>query len=240
MKKILTLSLLLMVLEFTSFAQPGYQGKRLSIFYSPNITPSWTNLNLNGQEKLSSFNVKHNLETNYVWTNKKEISLNLYSDKTGVHFSDYIGNVTSNGIDLKLRFYSYHSLAPLGTYYEIGIGTFNSKINVINENGLNDRYDGFYNDEGDFINYKLDILDSYRYYKISYSHGAHRVVFDKLIIKAAFEVGYVIGNNDGTFIEPPFQYDYTIDYDEPTYDPEERLWMKEIFSIKLGLGYLIY
>lgn len=144
MRSIYILLALLVTINFSSKAQPGYMGKTLSVSYNFNTSPIVLAVSYKGnQNPLSSFNSIHSLRIDKVVTRKKTLGLELGFTRTSLYKMEDINQGLyknfENGFPYKLYSYKFGgnirkhfnddaNLAPFGQYYEFGFGVNNNVI----------------------------------------------------------------------------------------------------------------
>ena len=119
-----------LVVQF-SYAQniPGYQGKRTYLEYNIYSSPTFRNVNANGEKfgfssrsnrSIFAWNVRHKFNLNYVTKRNSEIGGSISFGKTGIlDDNDWLGRVQFTSLGFNYNRYlvkSTGALAPLGRY----------------------------------------------------------------------------------------------------------------------------
>lgn len=238
MKKI-HLSIVFLFLAFTSFAQPGYLGKRMTLTYNLNGSPLVTGINYQGYNKvLTDFNLIHSLRFDYVTSRKNSIGLQVGYFRTGLYKENYYNSDSYNayseynsgspfklhsfqyGMNFRFYFNDEACLAPFGGYSELSIGVDQQFV-----------YDAVVEDyySPKYVPY------------ISVAWGTQRVYFDKLLFDISFRA---------SFYPQSILDEWDREVDMNSLLPEQRITqlqrngirrtqMLDMFTLKIGFGTLL-
>ncbi len=247
MRSIYILLALLVIINFSSNAQPGYMGKTLSVSYNLNTSPILIGPSYNGnQNPLSSFNTIHSLRIDKVVTRKKSLGLEIGFTRTSLYKMEDINQGLyknfENGFPYKLYSYKFGgnirkhfnddaSLAPFGQYYEFGFGVNN---NVVIDALIDDV-----------------ITNSFVPY-ISLAFGTQRIIANRYLFDLSLRFTFypkIFGNN---FEDEYSQSLRNYNSNTNSYDVEhsqfvtllnknalKRIQMLDLITFKIGVGTLI-
>jgi hypothetical protein len=108
---------------------PGYQGKRTYIEYNAYSSPTFSNVNANGDQfgfssmsnrSVFAWNLRHKLNLNYVTKRNSEIGGSISFGKTGIlDQNNWLGGIRFTSLGFNYNRYlvkSTGALAPLGRY----------------------------------------------------------------------------------------------------------------------------
>lgn len=213
-----------------SYAQPGYQGKKLSFGYNLVVSPAFSGPTYNGGKGIGAFNLMHTGRVDYVLTRKTAIGL-LYSfSRTGVNYTlnvfgnnIYKGNplkAISNGIGINYRvfFGGATSLAPIGKYLDLEVQLLTTLVK--------DKLIG------------QDVLRTH-YFLAAFSLGRQKVIFNSLLLDYGVRFGLVPQVISSYLLSSNTQFDnnghLTGDVKGKT---ALRIFSQQVIGVRLGLSFL--
>ncbi|MES2733883.1 MAG: hypothetical protein V4714_19200 [Bacteroidota bacterium] len=205
---------------FTSVcaAQPGYQGKKLSIQGSMYFMPALVNANYSKKSGLLTFNTASEASLDYVVGKRNSLGMSYRHART----SNLLGEgkegvspdkVFTNSVGIYYRLYrrDFGNIAPLGRYLQMGAGMMFNK--VIEESGT---------------------TTSFNMYSIRVGLGKNRVLFDRLLVSYGWEFAYSFtGFNAEGVLGATYYYK-----DEAPSMAQYRLLRHSMLNLKVGIGFL--
>jgi hypothetical protein len=256
MKKIIIILFILSSTVLNSRAQiSGYMGKRMLFMFDLHTRPSFSEPNVNGNNGITSLNTKQSLALEYVTGEHnsigiaysfyntmfdfKEIQVSI-ADVAGFGNSTFIpiglGSMSVKNYSIYFKFFKGGNLAPLGTYLKLQFdyfawdNTYNWKQNLGDDPAQNAS-----------IQKWLD-NSSYESYGINMTFGNQLIYFDHLVVNYALQFGYLFnGGRTAIFGDiDPSDSVYPAHSDALKYASSARVFSHNLWSINLGIGYLLF
>ena len=242
MKKAPFLFFFILLFSYASFSQvPGYMGMRWSVY--GNIETFFNLSNKNQWDNLYSVNLKYRAGIDYVLSKKNSLAVEYEYFQTASTYDPTNVSVVSddpngnNIFDINVRTmtvglnYSWFNsdkgyIAPYGFYQQVGLRYL--LCATTNEFGTMDRLSSAFT----FANYQTAV--------ITYGFGKRWIFFDRLLLHAGFEFGYVIGANPlGMLGSGNYQSSY-LNSDENYSRTINRLSALYLVNFNIGLGFLLF
>jgi hypothetical protein len=250
MKQQLTIVFLLCSLLGRAQAVPGYLGKRLTVGYGidlwPSVSPTAT-----GDAGL---NHSHSLNLEYGIRNRTNFCASFRYFKTGlagVGELDYAGQVVTynplhknpmqlNSYDIGLAFKFFHKgyFAPVGKYRKLGLQMMINKVKYENTRFL-------YRDPAEkYFTVGTGEISSFNM-AVTYELGVERALSDKLTfdtgIRFAVVPGPIFQVLGDFWVDDGYGYDsYASFASKVDKNTRDRLFLHELISVHLGIGFLAY
>jgi hypothetical protein len=199
-------------------AQPGYQGKKLSIQGSMYFMPALVNASYSQKAGLLTFNTTSDASVDYVVGKRNSLGVSyrhartsniLAQDKEGVSPDKVFTN--SVGIHYRLYRREFGNIAPLGRYMQMGAGMMFNK--VIEESGK---------------------TTPFNMYSFRFGLGRNRIFFDRLIVSYGWEFAYSFPSFSVEGVQGATYY-YK---DEAPSMAQYRLLRHSMLNLKVGIGFL--
>ena len=149
-----------------------------------------------------------------------------------------VGVIRANNIGFNWKFFQGRKLpAPIGTYHQLGIEAITYTIDVDNSMPATHLPADFDFDRSEFTEFNLNS----RYYlaMVDYTIGTQKVVFNRLVLKAAVQAGYVFSafktTQTGSWLtnKDPDPGNYM------AWHSSNRIFNMSVFNVKLGIGYIL-
>lgn len=222
MKKIILFIFCLISIVGAAIAQPGYQGKKLSLQANMLLFPALKNATYSKAPELTSLNITKEIHLDYVVSRRNTVGLTYRHLRTSTlrrYDSDITtipyGKVYSHAFGIRYRIFKRRTgnLAPLGKYTIIGLQTMfnhtaNSKIKT---------------EPVHFTTYAFTI-----------GKGTSKIFFDRLILNYGIELSHVFtGFSKQGLAGATFYYK-----DDAQTMAQYRIWRHSLVSVKMGLGFL--
>ncbi len=223
MQKYLFFTIYLLVAGILSgYAQPGYQGKKLSVHTNLLLLPAITNATYNKAPGTTSLNTTKEASVDYVISRRNTMGLtykNLRTSSLRDYSSDTqkipTGKIFSNAIGIHYRVFKKKSgnLAPLGKYTQYGLSVM-------------------FNRAEDIKNSAADV--SFNTYALSLGKGRSKILFDRVILNYGLEFSHMFtGFSKQGFTGATYYYK-----DDTQTMAQYRLWRHSLMNIKIGIGFL--
>jgi hypothetical protein len=223
MKKRIPQSLLLLLCACgTAVAQPGYQGKKLTVQANLLILPALTNASYHREPGLATFNTSGEASLDYVLSKRNSLGLSFRRARTS-SLNDYgkdgvsPNKVFSNSMGLQYRVFKRKSgnIAPAGKYFQWGAGLL---LNQVRQPG------------------PAAQTTAFKMYALRVGGGRNRILFDRLILYHGWELSHVLPAGGGEGVLGATHY-YK---DDAQTTAQYRLWRHSLLNFKVGLGFLAY
>ncbi len=203
-------------------AQPGYQGRKLSVQANLLFLPALNNATYNREPGLTTFNTTGEASVDYVLSKRNALGLSFRRARTS-NLNDYgkdgisAAKVFSNSVGLQYRIYKRKSgnIAPLGKYFQWGAGLLLNQVRQPGPGGA---------------------TTAFNMYALRMGAGRNRILFDRLILYHGWEVSHVLPASGGEGLLGATHY-YK---DDAQTMAQYRLWRHSILNFKVGLGVLAY
>ncbi|MBD0255652.1 MAG: hypothetical protein ICV83_08020 [Cytophagales bacterium] len=205
-----------------ALAQPGYQGRKLSVQANLLFLPAFTNGTYHREPGLTSFNTTGEASVDYVLSKRTALGLSFRRARTS-NINDYGKDglspvkVFSNAVGLQYRVYKRKSgnIAPLGKYFQWGAGLLLNQVRQPAPGGS---------------------TTAFRMYALRMGAGRNRILFDRLILSHGWEISHVLPASGGEGLLGATHY-YK---DDAQTMAQYRLWRHSILNFRVGLGFLAY
>lgn len=224
MKKNILPLLLALLLAGAARAQPGYLGKKLSVQANLLFLPAVTNAGYGREPGWSTFNTTGEASADYVLNKRNSLGLSFRRSRTS-NIRDYGAEsggvpedkVFTNSLGLQYRVYKKKSgnIAPLGKYFQWGVGVLFSQVREPGTNGA---------------------VTPFKMYAFRMGRGRNRILYDRLILYHGWELSHVVPASGGEGLWGAMHY-YK---DDAQTMGQYRLWRHSLINFKIGLGFLAY
>jgi hypothetical protein len=223
MKKVTIPIVLALLLAGVAQAQPGYLGKKLTVQANLLFLPALTNASYGREPGASTFNTTGEASADYVLNKRNSLgvafrrfrtsNINDYESEGGVSTT----KVFTNSLELQYRVYKKKSgnIAPLGKYFQWGVGMLFSQVRQPGTNGT---------------------ATPFNMYAFRMGRGRNRILCDRLILYHGWELSHVVPASGGEGMWGATHY-YKNDQQSMA---QYRLWRHSLLNFKIGLGFLAY
>lgn len=223
MQKIFLMTIFLLLVSILSVdAQPGYQGKKLSVNAGVLLMPALVNATYNKAPGFTSLNLTKEANIDYVISRRNTIGLvyknvqtsilrSYEEDKTKVP----TGKVFSHAAGIQYRIFKKRSgnLAPLGKYTQLGVNMMFNRT----EDSKN-----------------TSSQTSFTTYAVSLGKGRSKIIFNRLVFNYGLELSHVFtGFNKEGLKGATYYY-----ADDAQSMAQYRLWRHSFVNFKTGIGFL--
>ncbi len=206
----------------SGYAQPGYQGKKLSLQANMLLFPAKTNAAYSKAPDYTSLNITKEASIDYVLGRRNTIGItykNLRTSTLRGYESDAqvipSGKVYSNAIGLHYRVFKRKAgnLAPLGKYTQYG-------LNVM------------FNRTEDSKNPSSNV--SFKTYALTMGKGRSKILYNRIILNYGLEFSHMFtGFNKEGLKGATYYYK-----DDAQTMAQYRLWRHSLLNVKMGIGFL--
>ncbi len=256
MKKIIYILIISLLVTNLSKAQvSGYMGKKFIFMYDIHTRPSFSMPNVNGKDGLTSFNLKHTFGLEFVTGEHSSIGVSFSLFKTMFNFDDldYGYGYSTTGSDMipkpngvgsmSVKGYSFYykrfikgNIAPLGSYLKFSLDYYSWDNNYM---WSQNNYTNFPD-----VMTKISTTpdnSSNSTFGLSLNVGNQRIYFDHLVLNSSVQVGILFAGGGGIFntVKPGFN-SYGNYNDAVKYASASRLFSYNLWSINIGIGYLLF
>ncbi|MFL5764228.1 MAG: hypothetical protein ACJ77K_09820 [Bacteroidia bacterium] len=241
---------------FAQVVPPGYLGKRLTVGYGVDLLPAVSPTAGNGDGGLG-LNHSHYLNLEYGVRNRTNFCAYFRYFKTGlagIGALNYSGiNVTyeplsklpmqfaSYDIGMALKFFHKGFYAPIGKYRKLGLMAMINKVTYEQS-----RFQYYENSKPKYFSVGPGEYDFFRM-AITYELGIERAIADKFVFDAGLRVAVVprrlfqgLGTAlfDDTSSYTGYEFENLSAKVEENF--ENRIFVHELFSVHLGIGFLAF
>jgi hypothetical protein len=254
LKKIL--SCILAAVPLLVMAQaPGYQGKKLVVYYNNYFSPALLRPNPSGETGLFKLNARHSLSADYATSRRGALGLSMQFYRTMATFEDYSmsysdpyyggygfyqpeGHADISGTNIGIYFKSFFKsyIAPHGKYMKAGLMYHGIKAKYDEDDFALKEFD--YNQNREVVLYTPTLgtgKNSYSAISMSWGAGKQRIYFDKLVMDMGAELGWVFGANN--ILDGQYTTSNTAVIEKGS---KKRVGGMHLLNFTLGLGYLAY
>ncbi|MFA0964072.1 hypothetical protein AB9P05_19850 [Roseivirga sp. BDSF3-8] len=240
MKRFYSILFCLLLTSVAAQAQvPGFMGKRAYFTLDLNPTPALANQNVNNtitvilgddarydKQNVLAFNYRPQVNLEYLVGERTAIGLNYSLLQTGtMRKTDKLFGrdvepdvLRGTSVGLNVRFFNKgESIAPIGLYQNIKL-----EYTTVNT------YDDKASDEPLFT-------DDFNHFVFTYGIGRQKVVANAIVLRIGLELGYAA--TPKAAFEPMEEY---TPVEEANYNVHRSMFGYYIFSIKLGIGSLLF
>ncbi len=205
----------------TAVAQPGYQGRKLSVQANLLFLPALTNASYSREPGSSTFNTTGEASADYVLNKRNSLGLSFRRSRTS-NINSYgaegisAAKVFTNSLELQYRIYKKKNgnIAPLGKYFQCGAGMLFSQVQEAGS---------------------VSVIP-FRMYAFRMGRGRNRIIADRLILYHGWELSHVMPASGGEGLWGATRY-YK---DDAQTMAQYRLWRHSLLNFKIGLGFLAY
>jgi hypothetical protein len=213
---------LLAISILSGYAQPGYQGKKLSVNAGMLLMPALVNATYNKAPGYTSLNLTKEANIDYVISRRNTIGLVYKNTRTSIlrNYEDDNtkvpdGKVFSNALGIQYRIFKKRSgnLAPLGKYTQLGLHMMFNRTE-------NSKYP--------------DAGTSFTTYAVSIGKGRSKILFNRLVFNYGLEFTHIFtGFSKEGFLGATYYY-----ADDAHTMAQYRLWRHSVVNFKTGIGFL--
>ena len=200
-------------------AQPGYQGKKLSVQANLLFLPAVVNGSYHRAPDWLTFNTTGEASVDYVLGKRNSLGLSYRRARTSSINEDDRAVVSpdkvfTQGFDIRYRLHkkAFGNLAPLGKYVQFGLGAMSNRVKP-----------------------KVGTPVPFRTYALRLGRGRNRILSDRLLLSYGWEVAYLLPASGGDGIKGATYY---YENDAPS-AAQYRLWRHSLLNLKVGLGFLV-
>lgn len=222
MKKYILFAFSLLAILEASVAQPGYQGKKLSVQANILLLPAIKNATYHNTPAFTSLNSTKEVHVDYVISRRNTFGLTYRNSRTST-LRNYDADIStipsikvhSNAVGLRYRIFKRRSgnLAPLGKHTTFGLQLmFNHTDDIKNRT-----------EPAHFTTYALTI-----------GKGRSKIFFDRLILNYGIELSHVFTGFSKEGLKGATYY-YKDDVQTMA---QYRMWRHSLVNVKMGIGFL--
>lgn len=219
MKKNLYSTLLVLLCSAgIALAQPGYQGRKLSVQGNFLFMPAVVNANYRKSPDVFTFNTTGQASIDYVLGKSNSIGLVYHTTRTS-NLNNYgvkgvsQQKVFSSGLGVHYRIFrkEHGNIAPMGRYIQLGGGMIQSNVKQ-----------------------KDKELTDFGTYAMRFGAGRNKILFDRVILSYGWEFAYTFTKLDKEGLKGATFY-YA---DDAQTMAQYRLFRQSMLNLKVGLGFL--
>ncbi|MBC7919763.1 MAG: hypothetical protein H7Z75_01600 [Ferruginibacter sp.] len=199
-------------------AQPGYQGKKLSVQANLLFLPAVVNGSYHRAPDWLTFNTTGEVSVDYVLGKRNGLGLSYRRARTSsINEDDQAvvspDKVFTQSVNVHYRIHkkAFGNLAPLGKYVQFGTGVMFNQAKP-----------------------KTGAPVPFRTYAVRLGKGRNRILADRLLLSYGWELAYLLPASGGEGIAGATHY---YENDAPS-AAQYRLWRHSLLNLKVGLGFL--
>jgi hypothetical protein len=202
-------------------AQPGYQGKKLSVQGNLLVMPALTNASYSQAPTDIAINSTQEVSVNYVVGKRKSLGASYRHLRTSnLYMGEEAGvskeKIYTHSIGFHYQLFSRKpgNIAPLGKYFQVGGGVLFNKVQTQEKNDAT----------------------SFKMYALRIGKGRSKILFNQVILSGGWELAYMFtGFNKEGWDGATYYYK-----DDRQTQAQYRLLRHAMFNVKIGLGFLAF
>jgi len=263
-KKISTLSALILFVIIAYAQPPGYMGKRLMLGYSLQVFPAINNPPANFSESGMGVNLGHSFNADYIVAPKTSIKLSHTRYRSGYDFGrnnlEFVHEDQRPGMEIESRYYFapenivlssalteatfkfYNTLAPSFYFMGLSIGYRASKAEqgYVNTTEYNSSTPSFPDPADPYYGkqtWRHDLPNTLGAITLGLEGGYERVLFDR--VKITYSTIFRLSFSKYAVYEGAEGASYlSVRFQEEELDMRRRLFEGGLFAFKIGVSFL--